>query len=259
MEEFTRAHTRLQKTELPGRRVKLSMGTLFVPARAEHSRTVPLVIHFHGASWLAEWSASRVYPKCAVLTVNLGAGSGVYSRAFADAGRFQQVVDEAARAFSPDAQPNFHPVILSGFSAGYGAIREILKDKSNWQRIQAVVLMDGLHTSYQGGSTPGPLEAEPLQPFLEFASEAAAGRKRMIITHSEVFPGTFASTTETTDYLIGGLNLKRTPVMKWGPGGMQQVSEVRARSLRIEGFAGNSAPDHIDHLHGMQQWLKLAR
>ena len=40
------------------------------------------------------------------------------------------------------------------------------------------------------------------------AQEAAAGRKRMLVTHSEIFPGTFASTTETADYLLDKLGLK---------------------------------------------------
>jgi len=259
MVEFTRAHTRVQKTERPGRRVTLSLGTLFIPPGAERARTIPLVVHFHGSSWLAEWSASRAYPKAAVLSVNLGAGSGVYSRAFADPKTFEKLLDEAALAIRASNAPTLDPVILSGFSAGYGAIREILKSKLNWQQIRAVILIDGLHTSYQTGSTPGPLETESLEPFLEFAREAVAGRKRMVITHSEIFPGTFASTTETNDYLISALGLKRTPVMKWGPGGMQQLSEVRSGGFHVLGFAGNSAPDHIDQLHGMQHWLKLAK
>ena len=89
--------------------------------------------------------------------------------------------------------------------------------------------------------------------------EAVAGRKQLVITHSEIFPGTFASTTQTTDYLIASLGLKRQPVLKWGPGGMQQLSEARAGKLRILGFAGNTAPDHIDHFHGLKQWLKLVK
>lgn len=259
MVEFTRTHSRIAKMELPGQRVQLSLGTLFIPAHAQRSRTVPLVVHFHGASWLAEWSASRPYPKAAVLSVNLGAGSGVYSRAFSDPNRFEQLLDEAARAINPGSVPSLRPVILSGFSAGYGAIREILKQRSNWQHVSAVVLIDGLHASYQTGNTPGPLETESLQPFVDFAREAMAGRKRMVITHSEVFPGTFASTTETNDYLISTLGLKRKPVVKWGPGGMQQLSDVRSGGFHVLGFAGNSAPDHIDQLHGMEQWLKLTR
>jgi hypothetical protein len=37
---------------------------------------------------------------------------------------------------------------------------------------------------------------------------------------------------------------------------MQQTSEVRSGRFEILGFAGNSAPDHIDHLHAMPEMLK---
>jgi hypothetical protein len=37
---------------------------------------------------------------------------------------------------------------------------------------------------------------------------------------------------------------------------MQQLSEVRRGRLEILGFAGNSAPDHIDQFHGMPEFLR---
>jgi hypothetical protein len=83
------------------------------------------------------------------------------------------------------------------------------------------------------------------------------GDKRFVVTHSEIFPGTFASTTETADHLLAALGLQRTPVLRWGPHGMQQLSEVRAGRFTLLGFAGNSAPDHIDHLQGMAEFLKM--
>jgi hypothetical protein len=82
------------------------------------------------------------------------------------------------------------------------------------------------------------------------------GEKRFLITHSEIFPGTFASTTETTDHLVRTLGLRRTAVLRWGPGGMQQLSEVRSGRFQIMGFAGNSGPDHIDQFHGMPDFLR---
>jgi hypothetical protein len=81
----------------------------------------------------------------------------------------------------------------------------------------------------------------------------------MLITHSEVYPGTFPSTTETTDWLLKQLKLKRMPVLRWGPVGMQQLSDARRGRLVVMGFAGNSAPDHVDHLHGMSAWLRALR
>ena len=36
---------------------------------------------------------------------------------------------------------------------------------------------------------------------------------------------------------------------------MQQLSEVRAGRFELFGFAGNTGPDHIDHLHAMPEFL----
>ena len=51
-------------------------------------------------------------------------------------------------------------------------------------------MIDGIHTGYLDGK-PGPLESkidsEALQP-VALAREAIAGRKRLLITHSEIFP-----------------------------------------------------------------------
>lgn len=257
MIENTRAHTRVAKTELPGRRVTLSLGTLFVPTGVRIKSASPLIIHFHGAPWLAELSGMRSNPRAIVLSVNLGAGSSVYSTAFAEPNRFLGLLAEADKALAPAEHARFSPVVLSSFSAGYGAIREILRNQENWRDIDAVVLADGLHTSYVDGK-PGAIDTSPLQPFVAFAREAVAGRKVLFITHSEIFPGTFASTTETADFLLGELGVKARPVLKWGPGGMQQLSEARAGRLTVLGFAGNSAPDHIDHFHGLAMWLKQA-
>ena len=59
--------------------------------------------------------------------------------------------------------------------------------------------MDGLHASYIPENQPGPVDTQSLGPFVDFAREAVAGRKRMLVTHSEIFPGTYAGTTETAD------------------------------------------------------------
>ena len=43
---------------------------------------------------------------------------------------------------------------------------------------------------------------------------------------------------------------------------MQQLSEARRGGFDVLGFAGNSAPDHVDHLYALGEWLrawKIAR
>jgi hypothetical protein len=253
MVEHTRAHPRLKQETPPGRREKLELGSIFIPERLKNRSRLPLFIHFHGGTWLPEIAAEQA--GAAVIPIQLGSGSSAYSKPFADPQLFQRLLAEA----ESKAGLKFAPITLTSWSAGYGAIREILKAPEDYARVDRLLLIDGLHTGYVNGK-PGPqeseLETDKLQIFLQFARDAVAGKKRMIITHSEIFPGTFASTTETADWLLNQLGLKRRAVIKWGPMGTQQLSEVRRGGFLLAGFSGNSAPDHVDQLHSLPDYLR---
>jgi hypothetical protein len=95
-----------------------------------------------------------------------------------------------------------------------------------------------------------------VEAWLRFGRDALAGKKRLIITHSEIFPGTYASTTETADYLLRAWGLAAHPVVRWGPMRTQMLSDVRAGGVRVVGFAGNSAPDHVDQMQSLPEFLK---
>lgn len=118
-----------------------------------------------------------------------------------------------------------------------------------------------MHTSYlpEGRllADGGTLDSPGLDVFEKFAREAVAGRKGFVFAHSEIFPGAYASTTECADYLLEQLNLKRRAELRQGPMGMQQLSAVDAGRLHLRGYAGNSAPDHVDYLHAMPAWFSL--
>lgn len=256
MVEHTRAHPRLTEQSPAGRREALSTGRLFVPAKLAGRKRVPLVVHFHGAGWVVEMAAAQ--NGFAAIADQEGSGSAAYAKPFAGRARFAAMLREAEEK----SGAVFAPITLSCWSAGYGAIREILADPASYARIDRVLLIDGLHTGYAGGK-PGPqesaLETANLDVFLRFARDAVARRKRMLVVHSEIFPGTFASTTETADWLLSQLGVGRRAVLRWGPMGTQQLSEARAGDFRLEGFAGNSAPDHVDLFHGLAQFLRALR
>src|SRR5439155_9060261 len=152
-----------------------------------------LIIHFLGASWLPMEAAEDSGKPLVIAIVNLGAGSGRYAQPFQDPTIFPKLI-ERIKAQSPA----IGAIYLSGFSAGYGAIREILTQTPD--AIVGVLLIDGLHTGYipekKVIAEGGKLDESKLAPFLRYAERAARGEKRMVITHSEIFPGTFASTTE---------------------------------------------------------------
>ncbi|HXB69368.1 MAG TPA: hypothetical protein VNY05_14050 [Candidatus Acidoferrales bacterium] len=277
MVEHTRAHRRLVEQSPPGRREKLDLGTLFLPAGLGLDKSLALDKHlaldkrggpdklprltkrpailffFHGGTWLPEVAAALNH--VAVVSVQAGSGSAAYAQLFDDPQRFLGLLRDA----ESKAGARFGRVMLGSWSAGCGAIRQILNTPESYRRVDGVLLIDGIHTGYVDGK-PGPLEssidADNLQIWLKLGRDAMALRKRAIVTHSEIFPGTFASTTETADYVVAQLGLARRAVLNWGPMGLQQLSEVRAGRFLLIGYAGNSAPDHVDQLHSLPVFLK---
>jgi hypothetical protein len=254
MVEHTRAHPRLTEQTPPGRREKLALGTLFIPQKDEKAASLRLFIFFHSNAWLPQVAVARE-PRMAVITVYAGEGSSRYARLFADPTEFSKLVAEA----ESKSGVKFSEIDLGGWSAGCGAERAILNDPDSYRRVSRVLCIDGIHTSYVNGK-PGPLESqiqtEGLQPWVQFGRDAIAGKKRLIVTHSEIFPGTFASTTETADYLLRQWGLKPHAVLKWGPMQTQILSETQAGRLLVIGFAGNSAPDHVDEIESLPEYLK---
>lgn len=268
MVETTRRHERLSPKPLPGttRTFAGPAGKpveVWIPDKARGADAVDVVVHFHGAAWLPEQAVAALGGPTVCAVVNLGVGSGAYDRGFADPSAFDSLLAGVARETSAavgHTVPLKH-ITLVGYSAGHGAVRAILREPRHFTRVDAVLLLDGMHTGYVPDGTVlakgGTLDTTNLTAFANFARAAVHGDKRFVVTHSEIFPGTFASTTETADWLLHALGLQRTPVLRWGPRGMQQLSEVRAGRFELLGFAGNTAPDHIDQLQAMPEMLAL--
>ena len=267
MVEETRAHERLVQRDIHGTRLTVA-GPLakpveiWIPAGARRD-SFDLVIHFLGAAWLPEQAVAQLDVPAVAAVVNIGAGSGIYDRTFTQPAALDSLLAGITRAVrtTTGGDATLRHLTLSGFSAGHGAIRAILRDSAHAARVDAILLLDGMHTSYvrEGTvlATGATLDTSNLASFAAFARAAIRGEKRFVVTHSEIFPGTFASTTETADWLLHTLGLRRTAVVQWGPRGMQQLSAVDAGEFHLLGFAGNSAPDHIDQLHAMPEMLTL--
>ncbi|HEX9615533.1 MAG TPA: hypothetical protein VGA55_08490, partial [Bacteroidota bacterium] len=270
MVENTRVHERIQPGTLPGLHESIKGilprdVDLFVPKRFTSSPTFDILIHFHGADYITHHAASKAEQPLIALTVNLGSGSSVYNNGFVDTLAFPALITAALEAVKKTTANDvqIRNVVLAGFSAGYGAIRRIMSSEENYRTVDGVLLLDGIHASYvperavlaEGGT----IEPTHLDTFLKLAAEASqpGSSKTFAITHSEVFPGTFVSTTEATDFLLRNLGMKRTPVLKWGPLGMQQLSEARKGNFVVLGFAGNSGVDHGDHLHALFHFFKM--
>lgn len=250
MVEHTRAHPRLQEEHPEGRREQLEAGTLFIPAVMAGQKETALLVFMHGGAWIPEVAAAK--HRMAALVIQRGDG---YQALFEKEDALPALMKEA----SDKSGLHWSSITVGGWSAGCQGIRAMLRSPAAVKLIDRVVMIDGIHTSYIGGK-PGPLESkidiEALQHIAAFARAASTGRKRLLITHSEIFPGTFASTTETADWLLRELGVPRRATLAWGPMKTQQLSEAKRGGFHLAGFAGNSAPDHVDQLHALPDWLE---
>lgn len=249
MVEHTREHRRLKEEKPAGQRLKLDRGVLFIPEALAEKPEVRLLVMMHGGTWIPEVAAANT--GCAVLHWQ---AMGDYAAPFATQDAFEEWVTAAAAS----AAKKWTGIDLAGWSAGCGGIRQILLHEPARQSVDRVICIDGIHASYRSGK-PGPKESEidtsRLTGIADYARLAMAGKKELLIVHTEIFPGTFASTTETADWLLRELQLKRTAILKWGPMGSQQLSEAKRGKFELRGYAGNSAPDHVDLLHALPDLL----
>lgn len=258
---YQRIHQRVERREVAGERFDISSlkgSKLFSPRKFRADEQVGLVIHFHGAASLIEQHIAEHTKNTVLITVNLGAGSRVYGTPFEREAAFAEIIDEASKLLGMNR--GFASITLTGFSAGYGSIRAILRHPKNFERVDSVLLLDGIHASYvpEGVAltSGGKVKDDDLDSYVAFAQAAVKKRKRFVVTHSEIVPVTYVSTTEASDYLLTKLRLKRKPRIAAGPNGMRQLSYSQKGRFRVFGYAGDTAPDHVDFLHSMPAWFE---
>lgn len=247
----------------PGRRVELMHGELFVPAGYEAGEDgVHLVLHLHGAAWAAERNLVRSGERAVLVTVVLQGLSAVYAELFGKPETLPAILDEARAKLgdlSVADQPQIGRLTVTSFSAGFGGVREMLKSQEAYDRIDALVMADSIHAGFVGAPEERRVNPEHMQPFVRFAKDAAEGRKTLVISHSAIEPPTYASTTETADYIINEVGGERTKVDEQWAEGLRCTSQYQRGSLSIYGFAGETGPDHMRHLHELWRLMRRAR
>jgi len=264
MVELSRTHDRVKIEEVSGQKYTIENLLakpieIYIPKQYLNHDSLSLLIHFHGSSYVPIYAVENSNKPFILAIINLGHGSSAYETVFKNNESFSELIT----TISDSTNIQFTKIYISSFSAGYGAVRAILNNSEYFKMIDGIVLLDGLHTDYIPDrkvlAEGGELNTKNMECFLKFAEQAVNGEKTFILTHSEIFPGTYASTTETANYIINKLGLKRNSVLKWGALGMQQTSEVKSGNFYVFGFAGNTAPDHIDHFHALFDLLQYLK
>src|SRR5262245_28134844 len=164
-----------------GHRATLTDGQLFVPAEYRPAADgVELLLHLHGGT-VAEKSLVRSGRSAVLVSVAIPGLSSVYTERFRSPKTFARILDESAaklKDLKGTADPKYRQVVVSSFSAGFGGVREMLKDAATYARIDALVMADSLYAGYVGNdATRRQVDPALMERFVKFARDAAAGKK----------------------------------------------------------------------------------
>ncbi len=236
-----------------------SIGQMVMPGRGGVTKDgkFDVVFHFHGHDPMRrEWV--QVADGAVLVGITLGIGSGVYEQTFADPKVFKELVAsveaEVAKVRGIKSA-KVRKVGLSAWSAGYGAVKSILRSDYGKDLADSVILLDGLHASY---NPDGTLDELSLGPFMAYAKRAKAGKRFMYVSHSSIIPPDYASTTETVNFLIhelGGRPKAQKP-RKGDPMGLELNSKFDVGNFHARGFDGNDKMDHCAHIGLMRDVVK---
>ncbi|MCC6485001.1 MAG: hypothetical protein IT209_09165 [Armatimonadetes bacterium] len=237
-------------------RYPLSTGVLYVPEDySTRGNQLDLLIHFHGADDTVKTNFTRSGKAAALVVINYSGLSSAYQKPFSNSGLFGQIVVEARQKMSArEGRPlRVRRLVLSSFSAGYAAIREILKSPLYFSLVTDVVLADSLYASYatvNGHRVPDPTQ---MKDFVAFAKRAAQNNGTMIVTHSQLVPGTYASTIETADALIAAVGAVRVPASGVDATAMTLESKADLGRFHVRSYEGTTGDDHLMHLRGISE------
>ncbi len=101
-----------------------------------------------------------------------------------------------------------------------------------------------MHAGYvadKAAMGPAKLVSEHVEIFLKYARDAVADKKRFVGTHTQIIPPGHASTTETADYVLHGLQLQRVENRKIGPVD-GNLARVRCTGCKIVENRGQEEP-----------------
>ena len=209
-----------------GFRAPLPLAELFVPEgfRASDDGIVPLCVHFQG-------------------------GAKAAAENFMRSGQRGVLIADGERALSQQQgrEVKFGAISISFFSAGYGAVRELLKDPTWFARIDTLVSADSMYATVVAPAVRAP-RIEDCEGFVRFAQAAARGEKTFVVAYG-MYPTDYASTSETAALLCASVAGKWTQCVTFTQRGVPIARESHVGSFHCYEFAEATAGIHVDLLY----------
>lgn len=251
----------------PGEKIAMQVGadkfTAYIPAGWKPSQRIAVAVHFHGPDWHSIQEHIASGEKSVLLSSSPGEGSSTYAKLMGTKGTldawFVALLSELKkRGAEPGAQVT--DLDLSSFSAGYGAIRELVQQPEVYRRIRSVILCDSMYGSLAPGDPRRPLDAH-IEVWIPLARDAMAGRKTFVASVSSVPTPSYASSSECLTALVEKIGLRWNdsdpawpatknrdyPLIRWaGKGGFFAWH-----------YAGHDAAAHTTHIRHLAD-IRLA-
>lgn len=255
---------------------QIPWGVIYFPTTffTRDSGEYDLIVHFHGNPDLVTECYEAGHVDAVVAVVNMGMGSGLYEEKFTPPNAFTDLLKKIQDTVVEHGLTNakLKRVGVVGWSGGYGAVVRLLEHQADEDRIDAIMLLDGLHTSWIPGTREAgvpQLDPAKVRSVLPFARRAAAGEKLFIIHHTDIDPGDYAGVRPTTDWLLKELGLVRHPeegitpypephlaamrtsypADKLNP--LERKSGVEEKGFVVHGYRGDQPEHHVAHLMQM--------
>jgi len=247
-----------------GRQISMSNAAwkIFIPS-AYYQRAgevADVLVHFHGDPQTFWNNAKYANLNSIIITVNYSGLSSAYSTPFSNASNptlFQSILSEALtkirlEADIPDSL-QWDKLGVSSFSAGYGAVREILKSAGYRSDIDALLAADSLYASTAGDGTS--LDSQ-MTDYKTFATLAKNGSKTFLFSHSQVPTFTYESTQETGDELMQHLGISASPYNVNGLGALNFYRQAQDGNFKLWGALGSDGDSHLEHLRYVGEFLE---
>lgn len=250
-------------TAAPGAVERVSLGggafLLIPPGLDPAEGPYDLIVHFHGVAPPLERALGASGLRAVIVDVNVGAGSGPYATIVREnvvnLDRLINKIERTMTRRSPGfASVHVGRVSLSAWSAGYGSVLRLLSSPRVAERVDAVLLADCPHAGFLDPSRRK-VGGAGLEPLIDYARRAMRGEVLLAITHSNIETIGYASTRETTDFLLRSLGLSRRPSNLPGPGRMMRTSYTESGGFSVSGYEGIDAAAHGDHLRNLDATL----
>lgn len=241
-----------------GKEIKVEVGsnqaTLFIPDGWKATAETPLWVHFHSAPWYVVSEYQRARSKDAVAIFDLGQGSSVYAKPFPGPGSFAPWL----KKFEELLGTQVNSLHFTSFSAGYGAVRNLIADPAVLAKLKTVILADSMYGSLQADAETRIVDPEHVQCWFGLVEKAVSGKATVIMTTSQITPDTYAGTWELALALVkarGGEMIQA----KSTEGTQPLLRSFSKGRWFVWSYSGESAVAHMTHARRLAELIEETR